>query len=248
MIAAAVLRLADGGALDLDALDPAGYSPRQLLQHTSGLPDYGGLVDYHAAVAVNATPWSVETLLARLGDRRLFQPGEGWAYSNIGYLVLRRRLEAATGEPLGEALRRLVLAPLGVSATLAATPGDLDGVAGVQPGYHPDWVYHGLVVGTLADAARLLDGILAGRLFPAARVAEMTASHPVGPAIPGRPWTTLGYGLGVMTPDIGDRRVVGHTGGGPSSVVSVFASEGRVAAAFAPGDDAGAVERAAVDA
>jgi len=247
VIAAAVLRLAEDGVLDLDAVDPdAGYSLRQLLQHTAGLPDYGGLADYHAAVAAGDEPWSAGDLRDRIGDRRPFRPGEGWAYSNIGYLILRERLEAVTGLRLGEALSRLVLTPLGVSATLAETPDDLDGVTGVQPGYHPDWVYHGLLVGTLADAARLLDGVLAGRLFPVARVAEMARSHPVGSAIPGRPWTALGYGLGVMTPDVGARRVVGHTGGGPNSAIAVYAFEGRIGAAFTTGDDAGAVERAAV--
>jgi CubicO group peptidase (beta-lactamase class C family) len=56
-LAAAALALVADGCLALDA--PVAGRPftlRQLLQHTVGVPDYGGLRAYHEAVARNDPP------------------------------------------------------------------------------------------------------------------------------------------------------------------------------------------------
>jgi len=211
------------------------------------VPDYGGSADYHAAVAAGGPPWSAGELRRRIGaDRPLFPPGQGWAYSNIGYLMLRERLEVATGAPLGESLRDLVLAPLGVEARLAMTPEDLAGLPGVAPGYHPGWVYHGLLLGAPVEAARLLDGLLSGRLLSPALLAEMTRPHLFDVPLGDRPWTQAGYGLGLMTPAAGAKVLRGHTGGGPSSSIAVYGVGRRTAAAFSTGEDPAPVERAVV--
>ena len=57
---------------------------RQLLNHTSGIPDYGRLSEYVAAVRETPSePWSDEEVLARaLAASTDFEPGHGWAYSN----------------------------------------------------------------------------------------------------------------------------------------------------------------------
>ncbi len=67
-------------------------SLRQLLNHTSGIPDYGRLPAYGEAVrSTPSEPWSDEELLARaLAAGPDFEPGGGWAYSNTGYLLVRR--------------------------------------------------------------------------------------------------------------------------------------------------------------
>jgi len=249
IIAAAVLRLVDDGGLDLDAPDPAdGISLRQLLQHTAGLPDYGGDPDYHAAVAAGGTPWTTADLRRRFDGRRLFQPGEGWAYSNIGYLILRERLEALAGGSLADALSRLVFDPLGVDAFLVETPAQAATLPGVIAGYHPGWVFHGLAAGPLVEAARLLDGLLTGRLLSPELTGQMTRSRPLTVPLGDRPWTTTAYGLGLMLPTLGERSWAGHTGGGPSSSVAVYGDRRRIAAAFAPGEDPVSVERAVVEA
>jgi D-alanyl-D-alanine carboxypeptidase len=41
-----------------------------------------------------------------------FSPGTQFAYSNFGYCLLGRIIEAATGQSYTDAVRRLVLAPL----------------------------------------------------------------------------------------------------------------------------------------
>jgi CubicO group peptidase (beta-lactamase class C family) len=102
-------------------------------------------------------------------DRLHYEPGQGWAYSNIGYWKVARLIEQASDRPLAVALADLVFAPAELSsssARLAAAPSDLANVSmGDANGYHPGWVYHGLIVGTAMDAARLLRRLLQGKLL-----------------------------------------------------------------------------------
>ncbi|MBE9166858.1 serine hydrolase [Pleurocapsales cyanobacterium LEGE 06147] len=67
---------------------------RQLLSHTSGLPDYGGVPGYSEAVKAHpSSPWSTEAFLDLVCTQGLqFAPGKGWAYSNIGYLLVNAPL------------------------------------------------------------------------------------------------------------------------------------------------------------
>jgi CubicO group peptidase (beta-lactamase class C family) len=140
-LAIALLHLAETGHVALDeTVDDAPYTARQLLRHESGLPDYGSLADYHADVAAGRPPWPLDRLLAETEATRLrFNPGEGWAYSNIGYLMVAQLLTQASGLDLVEALETLVFSPAGVTtARLVKEPGDLAGVQmGDVTGYHP---------------------------------------------------------------------------------------------------------------
>ena len=255
-IAAAALALVGDGRLTLDEpLDARPYTLRQLLQHTAGVPEYGALAAYHEAVSRRDAPWSVEELLRRVvADRLLFVPGRGWTYSNVGYLYVRRLIENEMGKRFDTALRRLVFEPLGVpEVTLAREPADLDGTAwGNQSRYHPGWVYHGLAVGTPAEAALFVDRLIAGQLLPAELLRAMLEVHPVGGPIVGRPWQSPGYGLGIMVDAASPRgRCMGHTGGGPGSVAASFhfadLRPTRTVAAFAPAEDPGMVERAVLE-
>ena len=86
--------------------------------------------------------WPVDELLSRAeADRLIYPPGEGWAYSNIGYLFVRRVIEESTGETLGAALARLVLRPLGVEGARLATRRDdlADVLMGQTRDYDPHW-------------------------------------------------------------------------------------------------------------
>jgi len=190
-LAAGALVLVAGGRLELDAsLAGRPFTLRQLLQHTAGLPDYGGLPAYHEAVARRAEPWSADELLRRVSsDTLLFSPGQGWAYSNVGYFFVRRLIEEATGEEVDAALRRLVFGPLGVPGVrLARSPSDLTVTAwGNVARYQPGWVYHGLLIGTPAEAALFLDRLLSGPLLLSDLRDAMERPHPLGDPIPGRP-------------------------------------------------------------
>jgi CubicO group peptidase (beta-lactamase class C family) len=256
-IAACALRLAEEQRLSLDEpLGEGGFTLVQLLQHTAGVPNYGRLPEYHAAVAAGDRPWPRDELVRRVAaDRRDFPPGEGWSYSNVGFLFARERIEACTGSGLDDALRRSVLAPLGLaSVRVASTVADFDAVHWkAVRGYDPRWVYHGCLLGTAAQACRLLHALISGELLGPASLAAMQRVRPIGAAVPGRPWLCHGYGLGlmigVMADDDGDpTRAIGHSGGGPGCVNAVYhfpdLPRPSTVSCFAEGSDEGVVERA----
>lgn len=251
VLAAAALSLVRDGLIALD--DPVFEGPftlRQLLRHEAGLADYGELAEYHAAVARQAEPWSEQEMMERLdGHRPRSRPGTEWRYSNVGYMHVARLIERVTGLALDGALRQRVFAPLGLMHTqLARGPKDMKGVyLGAAKDYHPGWVYHGLLVGPLAEASLLLDRLLAGKLLPEALLREMQKGLEVGGPTPERPWTSPTYGLGLMQGGVGaGLTFCGHTGAGPGSVIAVYRSAGTnessCCAVFHAGMDAGAAE------
>ena len=258
LLAAAALRLAETGRLDLDArLPKRPYTLRQLLRHRAGLPDYGALPAYGEAIARGDAPWTDAELFARVDAERLrFKPGAGWAYSNVGYLVVRRHLEQVCDAGLADLLRDLVLGPLGLGRSrLATTVDDLRATAFAGAwGYDPGWAFHGVVIGPVAEAALALHRILEdGVLSPASRAA-MLRWHPIGGALSGRPWITAGYGLGLMIGTMqgphARRFLAGHGAAGPGSVGAIYRAlgpePGRVVAAFAAEADEATVEHAAL--
>jgi CubicO group peptidase (beta-lactamase class C family) len=247
LIAAAVMRLAEAGEVELDAVvEGQGFTIRQVLRHEAGLPDYGGLPAYHRAVAAGDPPWPAADLLERVGPAT-FPPGRGWAYSNVGYLWLRELIERRRGP---DALAELVLRPLGMDAArLALRPADLAGVRmGAAAGYDPGWVYHGLVVGPVREAALGLDRLAGGGLLSAESLSAMRRPTPL-PQANRPPWRLAAYGAGMMTPETPDGvAAYGHTGGGPGSGIAVYRRDdpGRTVAAFALDEAAIAVEGPAV--
>jgi len=221
------------------------FSIRQLLQHTSGLGDYGELAEYHEAVARDDTPWSVEELLIRAEASRLRYPtGGGWRYSNIGYLKLRQRIEEVTNLNLGAALAELVFKRAGMNrARVAATAFDLADVnMGAARGYDPRWVYHGLVVGPLDEATLFLQRLMAGTLLSAEMLGEMRTGYDL-PEFASATTSAPSYGLGLMLGEAAPGlRVSGHAGGGPGSSLAVFGrerAEGIVAAGIWRPDEKG---------
>lgn len=251
VLAICALRLVEEGRLDLDTSRPGKpYTLRHLLQHRAGVRDYGSVKAYHNAVAQNDIPWSREHLLDAVdADRLDFPPGTGWAYSNIGYLFVREAIEEATGLPLAVALREVVLEPLRASsARLATTPSDFREV--VWPAvrtYDPRWVYHGCLIGTPIDAAKVLHGLFRSQILQSATLRTAMERYNLGGALPGRPWTACGYGLGLMSGRMRDSgRAIGHSGGGPFCVNAVYhfpdLLHAITVATFTDGVDEGAAE------
>jgi D-alanyl-D-alanine carboxypeptidase len=240
LIAATVLRLAERGRLELDA-PVQQYLPdlpleapvtlRQLLNHTGGVPDYGGMPAYFAALRAHPErPWSAAEFLAHTLPAGLrFSPGTSWAYSNIGFLLLRLVVERACGGSLAVALDEHIVGPLGLIHTRAAenladahvlTPGYSSDLSPDEPPrdisrlYHPGWVSHGVAMTTAAELARMVEAIVAGDLLAPDSRAAMRApmvlpfKHPL--------FRQPAYGLGLMIDaDPSDGQLVGHGGGGP---------------------------------
>ena len=240
LIAIAVLQLVEQGPLTLD--DPLRehlpavpleerVSVRQLLQHTGGLPDYGGLQNYTEAVRQHpGTPWTEKEFLAHtLSGGLHFPPGTGWSYSNIGYLLLKQLIRRLTGRSLQWALHEHLFAPLGLSHTFVAgspadsdelTPGysaffnDEERLEEISGRYHPGWVSHGVVISTAPETARLFHALFAGHLLPPHLLAQMVVPVPVPVTHP--LFVRPSYGLGLMLdPDSPYGLIAGHGGGGP---------------------------------
>jgi CubicO group peptidase (beta-lactamase class C family) len=95
---------------------------RHLLTHTSGygfgttIAGPSPLAPLYDPVGVQSHggPRDLERLLAQVP--LAFEPGQGWAYG-MSTDVLGRIIEVVTGEELGDALNRLVFAPLGMTGT-----------------------------------------------------------------------------------------------------------------------------------
>ena len=128
-LAAAVLVLAEEGRLGLD--DPVhpylpglpsewtGVTVRQLLTHTSGIPDYEEIASYDV-YRHRLTPEEVVQIAhSRPVD---FKPGTGFRYSNTGYFLLSRVVERIEGAPLGDVLQSRIFGPLGMTQTRMADP------------------------------------------------------------------------------------------------------------------------------
>ncbi|MYM55110.1 serine hydrolase [Rhodobacteraceae bacterium GS-10] len=242
-IAACLLLRAEEGALDLDApMQGHPFTLRHLMAHISGLRDYGTVGRYRAAVEAGEAPWPVARMLEEAhADDLLGKPGSVWRYSNIGYMLLRFALEVSEGADLEQIVTRRLARPLGLQTVrLARSPRDFEGLVWDSGGYHPGWVYHGCLIGSAADAARMLHGILAGGLLPPRLVEEMSTPYMQGGAIAGRIWQRTGYGLGLMIGQSeGDVPILGHAGGGPFSanLVAHFPDQGLTVASFVQGSD-----------
>lgn len=250
-IAICALKLVEAQALNLDErLKDHPFTLRQLLGHTSGLPDYGSVKAYHTAVARGDEPWSQEQLLdTTMAQGMLFAPGDGWSYSNIGYLFARNLIEQVTAKTLATVIDEMICKPLGLESVKFWK--DLKQSAALHwddaAGYDPRWVYHGCLVGSATDASRLLHALFAGELLKAETLAEMLSQRSIGSTIPGRPWTECGYALGLMSGTMtGVGRAVGHSGGGPFSVNAVYHFPDLVdpmtVACFTDGTDEGVAE------
>jgi CubicO group peptidase (beta-lactamase class C family) len=102
---------------------------RNLLNHTSGLPDYEDLMD--AAEKVKGPLWSPEKqiqdnevleLLKREKNGK-FAPGTSWSYSNSGYVVLGLIVAKISGKPYGEFLNERIFARLRMDHTVVYQKG-----------------------------------------------------------------------------------------------------------------------------
>ncbi|WP_328946058.1 beta-lactamase family protein [Streptomyces sp. NBC_00250] len=126
---AVALRLVDQGRLSLDDTiaerlpgQPAAWGAvtlRQLLAHTSGLPDYSADPEFRAILIADPRHvFDPRRLLDFVADKPLlFRPGSLYEYSNSDNIAVALMAEAATGRPYEKLLDELVNRPLGLRRT-----------------------------------------------------------------------------------------------------------------------------------
>ncbi len=99
---------------------------RELLRHTSGLPDYEDLMAPAPAgrpmEEIQIKDAGVLELLMHAGAGK-FEPGTKWAYSNSGYVLLGLIVEKVSGLPFPSFMRERIFAPLGMNRTVVYIKG-----------------------------------------------------------------------------------------------------------------------------
>jgi CubicO group peptidase (beta-lactamase class C family) len=102
---------------------------RNLLNHTSGLPDYEDLMEKEEKS--KGPIWSVERQiqddevlhLLEQANSGKFAPGTSWAYSNSGYVVLGLIVTRVSGMPYRDFLRKRIFAPAGMQHSVVYQKG-----------------------------------------------------------------------------------------------------------------------------
>ena len=191
--AVAALQLVEAGSVGLDDpvdrhLDSSPYGPRvtvrQLLSHTSGIPNPIPLRWVHPAARHESFDENA-ALDAVLRDhaRLSFEPGTRYAYSNIGYWLLGKVVERTSGETFPGYVREHILRPLAIAPQeLGDLVADPDHHA---TGYLERYSFMNLVKGFLID--RDLIGDSSGRWL------EIRAHYLNGPAFGGLVGTAAGF-------------------------------------------------------
>ena len=183
--AAAILLLEDRGKLKTDDMvkkylpdAPASWDKitiYHLLTHTSGIPDD----------AAKYEPGPPDKLV--FNDKPLnFQPGEQWAYTNLGYIVLGYLLEKITGQSYEQFVQENIFKPLGmndsgltsfVNIIPRRASGYWPGGNGLENAERPDariGFSAGSLYSTTEDLLRWEQGLFGGKLLSAASLRKMT--------------------------------------------------------------------------
>ncbi|QZY19666.1 serine hydrolase domain-containing protein [Streptomyces decoyicus] len=217
--AVVVLQLVGEGKIGLDAtvdtylpglvrgegIDGRRITVRQLLQHTSGLPNYT------AYLGDDVRYFEPRDLLdIALQHKARFAPGTKWEYSNTNYVLSGLIIQKVTGRPLAEEMHRRVIQRIGLRHTYFPAPGDMTIREPHPQGYYrdsvgaplrdvtemdPSWGWAaGQMISTNSDLNQFFTALLAGRLLPEAQLAQMRTTVPA-------PYFGSGarYGLGLVS-------------------------------------------------
>lgn len=217
-VATAILQLVAEHKLSLDdTVDdllpgalPAGsgITVRELLNHTSGIPEYLRTFPSPRSpeiLQLRWDTWSPQELVDRVADMPLTPSGRP-SYSNTNYILLGMVIEHITGKPYGATILQHIIQPLGLHDT--SVPGTDPFIRGPHAhGYLPvqqaDGSFSfvditafnpslmgagGEMISTTRDLNRFFDALLNGRLLPPDLMKQMKTT--AGSSI---------YGLGIIT-------------------------------------------------
>ena len=245
-VAVLVMKMVEEGKVKLDepvetylpglikgqGVDGKKITVRQLLQHTSGLPEYidESAVDYFGTRNDYVSPRDLlDTALARPAQ---FAPGAKFTYTNTNYIVLGLLAERVAKRPIAEQIETKIVKPLGLKHTYMPGPGEKT-LRGKHPrGYHtrdnkpgkleditdlnPSMAWTaGAMVSTPSELNKFAQSIHDGTLLRQSSIAEMKKGVSV-PEIGGE------YGLGIYSQKLSCGVAWGHNGGIPGYATSVL--------------------------
>jgi CubicO group peptidase (beta-lactamase class C family) len=221
--AAAILRLAERGALSLDdriekfvpEFNPRGrtITLRHLLSHRSGVPR-----DWYKPVGNTPSPFfslvTREQVITGINAQPFdFAPGSKWSYSNAGFMLLGYAIESITGTPYTDFVHREFVLPLGLIDTGVCGTSNLPRPEGYGlfpgntlrlPAVHPSGlISSGSLCSTASDLARWSHLLATGSVLLPASYETMTTRPPAPLA---------SYGLGVDLRNMLGHPAVSHGG------------------------------------
>jgi D-alanyl-D-alanine carboxypeptidase len=192
---------------------------RQLLNHTSGIPDY---VPILLGTGVNLfREWQPQELIELIGAQTAeFVPGADWSYSNTNYILLGLIIEQVTGNPIATEIRSRILEPLNLKHTFFAgaetgpesvsgywdvnNDGRLDDVSNLSL----SWAWSsGALVSNTKDLLRFSRALFNGELLQPNTLEQMLTF-----VTPIRSNAFSGYGLGIARLKTSEGTFYGHTG------------------------------------
>ncbi|UYM03823.1 serine hydrolase domain-containing protein [Solicola gregarius] len=216
--ASIVLQLVDEGEVDLDepietylpgvvqgANDGTEITVRNLLQHTSGIPDYlqiERMLDprnqFRPHTLAEIASWGLE-------KPSEFEPGTEYRYSNTNYIVAGMLIEKVTGRSYDQELNDRIIGPLGLTDTYLPEPQHKQLVGPQVRGYFGQQFAYldvteliepsmglsgGGIVSTGADVAAFMQALADGTVVPRPLLPEMRTPNDL-------PGSAPKYGLGV---------------------------------------------------
>lgn len=249
--AAAILKLREQGKVSLD--DPlTKYLPelsyktitlRQLLSHTSGLPEYQSeeIIKEIAGKGVNNA--ELIKVFARLNPKLEFEPGTKWEYSNTNYIALALVVEKASGKSFPQFIRDNIFIPAGMTRSfiainnvpeslrkevaagyrftnpLAIAPVDVNTLAGAQRAYATKQNLYGAgnVYSTTGDLLKFHLSLQRGEILSRQSLSEMYSPARLTTDADYKPFARTNYpskdALGWFVADERSGKIVYHPGG-----------------------------------
>jgi CubicO group peptidase (beta-lactamase class C family) len=227
--AVAILQLVEAGKLKLtDDLSrfvrdyPTGGAEitlTELLGHTSGIPSCDALPEWRRTLGAGLTPDQALGLTRNLPLD--FAPGSDWRYSNTGYALLGKVIEAVSGQSYPAYVRSRLFAPAGMVHSYYGDGHRLiarrvrgysrAGKAWVDaPDFNLDQTFAaGALLSTVDDLRAWDQALQAGRLVS---TSVLASAYVEGHLPDGR---STHYGLGWEVNRLGKHVVIEHSGGIP---------------------------------
>ncbi|MBP8533881.1 serine hydrolase [Streptomyces sp. MK37H] len=213
------------GVVQGNGNDGSRITVRQLLQHTSGIPDVEPEIPaLNSADGYRAERFRTYTPEELVGQAMRhpphFPPGTDWSYSNTNYILAAMIIHEVTGRSWAQEVNDRIIRPLGLRDT--STPGTFPFILGPHArGYaafgtdtgidvttlNPSMaVGSGSIISTTRDLNRFYTALLGGRLLAPAQLDEMTTTRPAS-----EPGVRYGLGLGEIPLSCGGS-YFGHPG------------------------------------
>lgn len=202
---------------------------RNLLQHTSGVPEYlgiKGILDITNGTYKKRS--AAESMRSVLKSKAQFEVGKDWSYANSNFLLLALIIENVTKKPAYEVVTEKVIKPLGLKNTYASTtiPSNLargyydfmnNGLMKDQTEIDHDAVggqdmLDGGMISNPYDLALFMEALNTGKILSEKSLVEMKKlSGFTGKAPAGLEYIN-DYGLGLFLLDIDGKKGFGHGG------------------------------------